>query len=65
MAALADELERAALDYEEAWTRYNTIVPPPPGSDEKFAEIVLAKAYAHQALLDAARAYRKEVNHDS
>lgn len=60
MAALADELERAALAYEEAWTRYGSLYQ---GKDDVADRV--AKAHAHQTLLDAARAYRKEVNNDT
>lgn len=56
----ADDVVKAALAYEVAWSRYSKASP---GADS--VEVRLAKADAHQALLEAVRdyrEYRREVN---
>lgn len=53
MSDLEQAVVLAAIAYEEAWTRYAHLSRPDNVTE---AETVLAKANAHQALLDAVRA---------
>ena len=49
-----DDVIDAALAYEEAWNAYSSLWHD--------ADTSMVKAHAHQALLEAIRAYRREVN---
>ena len=50
------DLIQAAIAYEEAWTAAAHWDSPP--SRDEHAALVVARAHAHQALLDAARALK-------
>ena len=52
------DLIQAAISYEEAWTAAAHWDTTPPTRDEH-AALVVARAHAHQALLDAARALKE------
>lgn len=58
VAPLEDAIVIAALEYEQAWMRFahGTRVEIPDA--ETMVKVMIDKAQAHQALLDAIRAYR-------
>lgn len=55
---LEDAIVAAALEYEQAWTRFahGTRVEIPDA--EAMVKVIAEKGQAHQTLLDAIRAYR-------